>query len=252
MITASRLARVCHIALNRPEKRNALNVAMCRELVAAIHDAEGDPGIGAIVLSGNGPSFCAGMDLKDSLNADPVELASIHRALYSTIDRLRKPMIAAVHGAALAGGTGLVANAHIVIAHPDVRFGLTEVRIGLWPVLIYKAMELGLGPRRTLESSLTGRGVNGPEAVRFGLVTEIAIIPLDRALELARQIAGYSPTAIASGLEYAQQVRGCDFSQAGEIGSRLREGLLVSDDYREGVASFSEKRAPVWPSLKSS
>lgn len=251
MITVSQLGRVCHIVLNRPEKRNALNLPMCRDLVAAIEAAERDPGIGAIVLSGRGPSFCAGMDLKDSLTSDPEELASIHRALYSTIDRLRKPLIAAVHGAALAGGTGLAANAHIVIAHPDARFGLTEVRIGLWPVLIYKAMELAVGRRRTLTLSLTGGEFNADEAQQYGLVTEIAIIPLDRAMELATQIAGYSPTAIFCGLEYAQRVRGCDFNQAGEIGSKLREGLLTGGDYREGVAAFTEKRTPVWPSLRS-
>lgn len=250
MIESSKHGRVCHIALNRPEKRNALNVGMCRDLVATIAAAEADAGTGAIVLSGNGPSFCAGMDLKDSLTADPMEMAGIHRALYSTIDRLRKPLIAAVHGAALAGGTGLAANAHIVIAHPDARFGLTEVRIGLWPVLIYKAMELAMGTRRTLELSLTGREFNASEAQQFGFVTEIAIIPLERAMELGKQIAGYSPNAISSGLSYAQQARSSDFESAGVIGAALRLGLLASEDYREGVASFAEKRNPVWPSLR--
>ncbi len=241
MILTTQHGRVCHIALNRPEKRNALNTQLCTDLVAALDAADADPGTGAIVLSGNGPAFCAGMDLKDSLTADPVALAEIHERLYSTINRLHKPLIAAVQGAALAGGTGLVANAHIAIAHPDARFGLTEIRIGLWPVLIFRAVEMAIGERRTVELSLSGREFNAHQAEQYGLIHEVAIIPLVRALELGKQIAGYSGTALSSGLEYARQIRGCDWETAGKIGAKLREGLLESAEYRASVEAFLNK-----------
>lgn len=241
MIEITQSGRVCHIALNRPEKRNALNFTLCKELVAAFDAAESESSTGAIVLSGNGPSFCAGMDLKDSLEADPSALAEIHERLYSLIHRLRKPLIAAVHGAALAGGTGLAANAHIVIAHPDARFGLTEVRIGLWPIMIFRAMQMAVGERRTIELSLTGREFLAPEAQAFGLVTEIAITPVKRALELGTQIADYSASAVSAGLDYARQIRGRDWETAGRIGSKVREGLLTSPEYRASVQAFLHK-----------
>jgi len=249
VITQVKDGRVLHIALNRPEKRNALNIATCIELVEAFDTADTDDSIGAIVLSGNGPSFCAGMDLHESLETDQSQMAAIHERLYSTIQRTRTPIIAAVHGAALAGGTGLVANTHIVIAQPQARFGLTEVKIGLWPVLIFRAMVHAIGERRTVELSLTGREFNSEEALEYGLVTEIAANSLQRAFALAHQIASYSPIAVGVGLDYVHQIRGRDWEHAGKIGKVLRERLLTNEDYHEGVRAFSEKRPPVWPSL---
>jgi enoyl-CoA hydratase/carnithine racemase len=250
VITKTQTGRVLHVALNRPEKRNALNVALCTDLVNTFDQADRDHSIGTLVLTGNGPSFCAGMDLHESLDADQGQLGAIHERLYSTIQRIRKPIIAAVHGAALAGGTGLVANAHIVIARPDARFGLTEVRIGLWPVLIFRAMEHAIGERRTVELSLTAREFSAAEGREYGLVTEVAEDPVARAFELAQKISSYSPIAIGVGLDYVHQIRGRDWEHAGRVGRALRERLLTNEDFQEGVRAFSEKRVPVWPSLK--
>jgi enoyl-CoA hydratase/carnithine racemase len=250
MITQTKEGRVLHIALNRPEKRNALNVATCRDLVNAFDQADADNSVGAVVLSGNGPSFCAGMDLRESVDTDLAQLGGIHERLYSTILRIRKPIISAVHGAALAGGTGLVANTHIVVARPDARFGLTEVRIGLWPVLIFRAMEIAIGERRMVELSLTGREFSATEAMEYGLVTEITADPAQRAFELARRISSFSPRAVGTGLDYVHSIRGHNWDHASKVGRILREQLLTGDDYREGVQAFTEKRAPVWPSLK--
>jgi enoyl-CoA hydratase/carnithine racemase len=248
-IEKKQIGRVLHVALNRPEKRNALNLALCRDLVDTFDHADTDHSVGAVVLSGNGPAFCAGMDLMESLTVDQDQLAGIHERLYSTIHRVRKPIIAAVHGPALAGGTGLAANAHIVIAKPDARFGLTEVRIGLWPVLIFRAVEHAMGDRRAVELSLTAREFNAAEGREYGLVTEVHEDPLGRALEIAAVISAYSPVAIGVGLDYVHQIRGRDWDNAGKIGRAMRYRLLTSDDYREGVKAFSEKRKPVWPSL---
>lgn len=243
--------RVLRITLNRPEKRNALNLQLCRELVTAFEKADADRSVGAIVLNANGPSFCAGMDLKETIDVDQVELAGIHERLFTTIHRIRTPLIAAVHGAALAGGTGLVANTHIAIAKDDARFGLTEIRIGLWPVLIFRSIEHAMGERRTVELSLTGREFSAKEALAYGLVTEIADDPLHRATDIAVQLASFSPIAVGAGLDYVHQIRGRDWDHAGRIGRQTRDRLLSNDDFKEGAQAFLEKRPPTWPSLAS-
>lgn len=242
--------RVQTITLNRPEKRNALNVELCRELLAAFDQADNAVSVGAVVLNANGPSFCAGMDLKESAEIDPVQLVEIHERLFTTIHRSRTPIVAAVQGSALAGGTGLAANAHIVIAAPDAQFGLTEIRIGFWPVLIHRAVEHAIGRRRTVELSLTGRYFAAREALDYGLVTEICDSPLKRAREIALQLAGFSPVAIAAGLDYIHQISSDDWEQAGKAGRQTRDHLAESVDFHEGCRAFLEKRQPSWPSLK--
>jgi enoyl-CoA hydratase/carnithine racemase len=251
LIEIAQEGRVLRITLNRPEKRNALNLPLCHELVDAFERADADGSVGAIVLNANGYAFCAGMDLKETLDVDQIELAGVHERLFTNIHRIRTPVIAAVHGAAFAGGTGLAANAHIVIAKENARFGLTEVRIGLWPVLIFRAIEHAMGERRTVELSLTGREFSAAEALGYGLVTEIAEDPLKRATDLAVQLAKNSPIAIGQGLSYVHQIRGRDWEHAGRLGREIRDLLLSSDDFKEGSRAFLEKRPPSWPSLKS-
>jgi enoyl-CoA hydratase/carnithine racemase len=249
LITVKQEWRVLTITLNRPEKRNALNLELCQELADAFDRADSSGTAGAIVLSANGPAFCAGMDLKETIEIDQIQLAGIHERLFTTIHRTRTPIIAAVQGAALAGGTGLVANAHIVIAQPDAQFGLTEIRIGFWPVLIFRAVENTMGERRTVELSLTGPQFTAVEALAYGLVTEIADDPLKRATDLAVQIAGYSPVALGAGLDYVHQIRGRDWNHAGRVGRQTRDRLLSNADFKEGSRAFLEKRQPSWPSL---
>jgi enoyl-CoA hydratase/carnithine racemase len=222
---------------------------MCHELVDAMERANADRSVGAIVLDGNGPVFCAGMDLKEARQVDQAELAHIHERLFTMIQRVRTPVIAAVHGAALAGGTGLAANAHITYASPETRFGLTEIRIGLWPVMIFRAVQQAIGERRTVELSLTGREFKAAEGLYYGLVTDVVQDPQARAMETARAVAGFSPIAVGAGLDYVHQIRGRDWEHAGRVGREVRERLIESADFKEGTEAFLEKREPVWPSL---
>ncbi len=202
MLEVSTEDRVRRLHLNRPEKRNALSFELCRQLTAAFDDADEDPAIHAILLTAAPPAFCAGMDLKEIDVVPESDLSAIHDTLFTVNKRLVTPLIAAVNGAAVAGGTGLLANAHIVIAHPDSRFGLPEVKIGLWPLLVFRAITDAVGQRRATEWSLTGRVVGAVEAHAAGLVTEIHASPEEHAAELARTIAAYRREAISIGLDY--------------------------------------------------
>src|SRR3954470_7169063 len=147
MLEASLDRRVLRLTLNRPEKRNALNAALCRALVNAIEEGERDTQVGAILLSGAGTSFCSGMDLSEMLTPAESSLEPLHERLFTIGRAATKPIVAAVHGPALAGGTGVAANAHIVIASDDATFGLTEMRIGLWPFVIFRAVVAAVGER---------------------------------------------------------------------------------------------------------
>jgi enoyl-CoA hydratase/carnithine racemase len=249
----SRDRRVLRVVLNRPEKRNALNAQLCRDLVRVLEGAFRDDAVGAILLAGSGKHFCAGMDLSEvsTAAADEIsaEISDAQEQLFTIGARADKPIVAAVTGASLGGGMGLVGNCHIVVAHPEATFGLTEIRIGLWPFLVFRALVAGLGERRVLELALTGRIFPVGEAKEMGLIHEVAADPVGRAAEFARSLADSSPTTIKRGLAFAREVRGRDWATAGEIARRARDEVFESADFAEGLAAFREKRPPQWPSL---
>lgn len=242
--------RVLWLVLNRPDKRNALNAALCRDLVDAIGRADRDPHVGAIVLAAAGDCFSAGMDIGEVQEIHPETISNVHEQLFTLAMRLSTPLIAAVNGPALGGGVGLVANCHIVIASDKAKFGLTEIRLGLWPFLVFRAISTALGERRAIELALTGRIFDVEEARRMGLVQEVAQDLPARAMEVAQQVAEGSPSAIRSGLNFVQEVRGKDWEMAGLIARRVREEIFHSGDFQEGIRAFREKRKPNWPSLE--
>jgi enoyl-CoA hydratase/carnithine racemase len=246
----NRQGRVLHLALNRPERRNALNMDLCVALGAALEAAENDAGVGAVLLSGNGKSFCAGMDLHEVLSTTGGDVNEIHERIFTAGIRLTKPLIAAVHGAALAGGTGLAANCHIVVAAEDANFGLTEIRIGLWPFVIFRTIVAAVGQRRATELALSGRIFGANEAREYGLVHHVVdpAALMERAQEIAGAIAEASPTAIHSGLAFVRDARGKGWDEAGELARRMRNEVFRSADFQEGIRAFQEKRAPRWPS----
>src|SRR5258705_9129905 len=166
--------RVLRLTLHRPEKRNALNLQLCRELVGAFETAFDERRVGAILLAGEGKTFCSGMDLTEVDHADTDEINQAHEQLFTVGARLPKPLIAAVHGGVYGGGVGLVANCHIAVAAEGAQFGLTEIRLGLWPFLVYRAVEAALGERGALEMALTGRVIGAAEARDIGLIHEVA------------------------------------------------------------------------------
>ena len=232
--------RLRRLTLNRPGKRNALDVALCRSLVDAFRQAALDPTVGAILLDAKGKDFCSGMDLKEALEANPDEMLALHQELFSIGARLRKPMVAVVQGAAVAGGLGLALNAHIVVASSIARFGLPEMRIGLWPYVILPVVAAATGLRKATELSLTGRIVDAEEACRIGIV-DVLVQPeaLDeRAARIAMELAERSATVIEQGLSFVQQIVGLDPAAAAKLAGRFRREAHDSADFREGVLAF--------------
>ncbi len=251
VLDSVREGRLLRLTLNRPDKRNALDAKLCLGLVRALDDAAGDRRVGAIVLTGKGKAFCAGMDLAEiAQGADTREINAVHEQLFTIGSRLAKPLIAGVRGAALGGGTGLVANCHIVVAGPEASFGLTEIRLGLWPFLVYRAVAAAMGERRTLELSLTGRTFGGAEAREFGLVHELAGDAEARAVEIARTVAEFSPTAVQCGMAFVRQVQGLGRDEAGAVAREVRNQVFTGEDFQEGIRAFREKRTPRWPSIE--
>lgn len=246
-----REGRVLRLVLNRPEKRNALNASLCRELVTALDEAEQDRAIGAVLLSANGKAFCSGMDLHEVASSDVAGLGNLHEQVFTVGLRITKPIVAAVHGPALAGGTGLIANAHIVVAADDATFGLTEIRIGLWPFFVFGVVSMAIGERRAVELSLSGRVIDAREAQQFGLVHHVVpAADLEaRAREIAAGLARASAQALRSGLAFVHEIRGHSWKEAAAAARRIREQVFANPDFAEGVKAFREKRQPRWPSL---
>lgn len=245
--------RVLHMTLNRPDKRNALTAAMCQEILEQVRDAQTNSDIGSVLICASGSVFCAGMDLDETGPGGP-ELERVHEELFTMGLRSLKPIVIGVQGAALGGGLGLVAQADVVIASDKAVFGLPEVRIGLFPFIVYRAVEAAIGNRRTLQASLTGHLFHPEEAMQWGLVHKIcpAVELGDRIKVMARELAKASPEAISAGLEYVRRSRGVSMEEAGRVAAELRRRVMAGEDFKEGVTAFKEKREPRWPSLPKS
>jgi enoyl-CoA hydratase/carnithine racemase len=242
----SREGAVLRVTLNRPDKRNALSADMCRGIVDAVEGAEDDGSVGAVILDAKGDVFCAGMDLDEAASPEAPQYTAIHERLFTLGARTRKPIVAAVQGPALGGGVGLICTSHIAVAAHGSSFGLTEIRLGMWPFVIYRSVALALGERRALELSLMGRIFHVPEAVQWGLIHEAApAFELDdRVTATAMHLADMSPQAINRGLEFVHKTYGVDPVSAAPIALEMRTAAFASDDFREGVAAFREKRRP--------
>ena len=247
------VAGVATLTLNRPEARNALNQTVIRELGAALAELDGDPEARVVVIRGAGErAFCAGADLKGMFRTGSIleareQYAGLARVL-EAIPRMRAPVIAQVHGYALAGGCGLAAACDLVIAADDAVFGLPEIKLGLLPLMVLAPILRAAAPRRVLELVLTGRELPASEAMEIGLVTRV--VPpgeLDRAVgDLARKLAGLSPAALALGKEAYYRALELPYSEAL---AHLRDLLTIvsqSEDAREGIAAFLEKRPARW------
>jgi enoyl-CoA hydratase/carnithine racemase len=243
--------RVLQITLNAQTKRNALTAAMCAGIVDAVEQAQHKDDIGAVLICAAGSVFCSGMDLDEAADPHGPDLQHIHERLFSIGANSMKPIVVSVNGAALGGGLGLVAQGHVVMSSELGMFGLPEIRVGLWPFFVYRAVEAALGSRRTLQLSLTGHFFNPERALQWGLVHEVCPSAEigERTKALSRELARSSPMAIQAGMQYVHGSREKSWAQAGQLAAELRAKLMESDDFKEGLDAFKRRREPHWPAM---
>ena len=240
----SRENKVCRITINRPEKRNALSIQLCRELLGAFRQAESDDSISVVLLDAAGHSFSSGMDLGEILDPDFARQADVHEELLTIGSHYSKPIIAAVQGAVFGGAVALVASAHIVVAAEDAQFCSTEIHIGMWPYVAYRAIASAIGERRATELALTGRVASAAEAYEWGLAHRI--VPADQlsetATRLAVQVAAFDADALSQGLLFIQQSHRLHPEEAGLVARQFRDRAFTSNVFRSAVQSFLAKR----------
>ncbi|HEV2287607.1 MAG TPA: enoyl-CoA hydratase-related protein [Candidatus Acidoferrales bacterium] len=241
------------ITLNRPERRNAISPEMIDDILGALDEAEKSEAR-VVILTGAGRAFCAGMDL-DALQALATQTQDQHIAdaermgkMFHRVYSFPKPLIAAVNGPAIAGGTGLATLCDFTLAIPEAKFGYTEVRIGFLPAVVSVFLLRQVGEKVTRELLLTGRLFDATEAHRLGLVTEIVSADklLNAAHELARTLISSSPTSLRMTKRLILQWDAPEIERDLAIAICESADIRGTEDFREGLSSFLEKRKPQW------
>lgn len=240
---------IAHIRLNRQAQRNAMSEALVLELTKALKMADGDSSVRAILLGAEGKHFCAGGDFKDFIGHFGESLDNLYETIAPSMElfelayELKTPIVAAVKGAAMGGGVGLVALAHLAIAAESAKFGLPEVTLGLFPFAIFPLIARSIGLKRTLELALTSKTLTSKEAMELGLVYRV--VPDDgleeAALDTARELAQKSPLAIRTGLELYNRMARPDASLFEHAGL-LRLLTFKSDALKSSIEQFLSQR----------
>ena len=244
---------VATITLNRPEKRNAISFELIRDLRTGLDEVARSNAI-VLILTGAGKAFSSGMDL-ENLKAligrspeqnleDSHTMVGMFRALYE----FPKVTIAAVNGAAIAGGTGLALLCDFTLAVPEAKFGYTEARIGFVPAIVSTFLLRQVGEKQARDLLLTGRLFSADEALRLGLINEV--VPPDKLMARARELATILMENSPSSLRATKKLLN-DHARAeldAQIDAAVRENAAIRStaDFREGITSFLEKRKPVW------
>ena len=249
-IETERVGRVGIIRINRPEARNAVNGDVASGMEAALDDFEADDTIQAVIITGNGPTFCAGADLKLVATGRAAEIATKRGNFAGIVKRnYSKPLIAAVNGPALAGGFEIVLSCDLVVAAEHATFGLPEVKRGLFAaagglIRLPKRVPLALAT----ELAITGDSIDAPRALQLGLVNRV--VPVDdvvpAALELASRIAENGPLAIKNTLRMVRKAGDLTEDDAWPRNFELAMEVFASNDSIEGATAFAEKRPPKW------
>ena len=263
-------ADLATLTLNRPDKRNALSPEMIEELLAALDEVEQSQA-GVLILTGAGKAFCAGMDLEalkalaeesthspleskgprdapahpsEAHIADSRRMARMFRRIYS----FPKPTIAAVNGAAIAGGCGIATLCDYTLAVPEAKFGYTEVRIGFIPALVSVFLIRQIGEKRARDLLFSGRLVGAEEAWQMGLVTEV--VPPERLMERARELSSTlleaSPTSLTYAKRLLRESNEKELDRELEMAIHENARIRSTADFREGLSAFLEKRKPQW------
>jgi enoyl-CoA hydratase len=238
------------VRLNRPKELNALNSVLMEELVTALDEFDRDPNIGAMVVTGNERAFAAGADIKEMAGAGVVEMLTRDTiGRWDRIRRLKKPVIAAVSGFCLGGGNELAMLCDMIVASETARFGQPEINIGVMPGAGgTQRLTRAVGKALAMEVVLNGRMLTADEAARFGLVNRVTPVEayLDEALKLAQEIAERAPVAIRLAKDSVNQAFESSLAEGLADERRAFYMLFSTEDQKEGMAAFIEKRKAEW------
>ena len=242
--------RVGVVTLNRPEVLNALSLELMQQLVAALERFDNDPDIHVIVLTGQEKAFAAGADIGDMADASVFEMYERNQfARWTRIKQIRKPIIAAVSGFALGGGCELAMHCDIIIASESARFGQPEINIGVMPGAGgTQRLTRAIGKFKAMEVVLNSRFLTAREAFEAGLVTRVVAKEqfLSEALRIAHQIAQRPLTALKLAKESVLKADELSLSEGLEYERKLFYMLFATEDQREGMKAFLEKRKPIY------
>jgi methylglutaconyl-CoA hydratase len=245
---------VAQVRLDRPDVRNALDNDLIEQLHSTFDKIANDSAIRAVVLSGEGKTFCGGADvamMRESLELTREQNIAGARAfseMFRAIDRCPKPVIAKVHGAALGGGSGLVAVCDIAIAASDAEFGFTETKLGILPAVISPFVLAKIGASHARALFLTGERFDARRAQAIGLVHEVVVADtLDVAIErVTTEVLSASPSAIAAAKKLIARVRETSYVESRDITAEAIAEQRISPEGQEGLRAFLERRSPNW------
>ncbi|WP_434460596.1 2,3-dehydroadipyl-CoA hydratase PaaF [Serratia plymuthica] len=248
LILQQQQRRVVTLTLHRPEARNALSTPCLEQLAYRLEQADADAGVGAVVIAGAARFFAAGADLRELQQQDlPVALADRRPLLWQRLAQFSKPLLAAVNGYALGAGCELALACDLIICGESARFGLPEITLGLIP---------GAGGTQRLircvgkslagQMVLTGEAINATRALQAGLVSEVCVdaLTLERAQQIAERISLQAPLALRAAKQALKQAEEVGLSQGLAFERQQFVALAATDDRREGIAAFFEKRMP--------
>lgn len=242
--------RVGLIRLNRPKQLNALNAQLMEELTTALEVFDGDESVGCIVITGNERAFAAGADVKEMAGASAVEMLTRDViARWDRIKKIKKPIVAAVSGWCLGGGCEIAMTCDIIVASESAQFGQPEIDLGVMPGAGgTQRLARAIGKSKAMEMVLTGRSMSARAAEQAGLVSRVVPVEvyLDEALALAGEIASKAPVAVRLAKEAVNRVYETPLADGLDYERRLFYYLFATEDQKEGMQAFIEKRQPAW------
>ena len=255
LLSLRREGPIAHLALARPEVRNAFNAKLIAQLYEAIVQLGEDASIRAVVLSGQGKTFCGGADIQwmraslELTHEANLEDARGMSRMFRAIDTLPKPVIGRIHGAALGGGSGLAACCDVAIASADTVFGFTETKLGIMPAVISPFVLAKIGRTHARALALTGERFDARRALAIGLIHEVVATEadLDAAIErVAAEVCSASPTGVAATKALFARVSEESYDATLETTAHAIAAQRTSPEGQDGLRAFLEKRRPAW------
>lgn len=241
------------ITLNRPDALNTFNLALARDLSQALVDLDEDKEVRVIIIKGSGKCFSAGIDVSPDVfeamtPTEYYEWITLMEKAIVVISKVKKPVIASVHGFAVANGIGIVAACDLAIAEEGVRFGATAINVGLNCIGPQVSLYRNIGKKKTMELVLRGNLILSDEAERIGLINKV--VPKgnleEETMSLAKELAAKSPLALQSAKRSFYDMSDLEFSKAMELVNNQFALLCTLEDCAEGIRAFNEKRDPTW------